>query len=108
MEGRSGEMGIKPEVGNLILDMSQVNPRGGAPRFHCELIKRGIRVSEATVICLVALSHAHRKTIHIHVTNSSIAASTGQRGWFEILFSVSGNPHSLPLPDVSRDTPFFL
>src|SRR5258708_2357166 len=46
LEGRPS---VSNEVRNLIRKMSLANPRWGAPRIHGELLKLGIRVSQATV-----------------------------------------------------------
>jgi hypothetical protein len=44
-----GSPAISTEVRDLIRQMSRANPLWGAPRVHCELLKLGITVSQATV-----------------------------------------------------------
>jgi len=44
-----GRRSIPKEVRDLILNMSRTNPLWGAPRIHGELLKLGIKVSQATV-----------------------------------------------------------
>jgi putative transposase len=46
---RSGRPSVDREVSKLIGQISSVNPLWGAPRFHGELLKLGIEVSQATV-----------------------------------------------------------
>src|SRR5215475_566227 len=46
---RSGRPAISAELRDLIRRMSSANPLWGAPRIHGELLKLGIRVSQATV-----------------------------------------------------------
>ena len=46
---RPGRPKISPEIRNLIRRMSNANPLWGAPRIHGELLKLGIKVSQATV-----------------------------------------------------------
>ena len=47
--GKSGRPGISKDVRGLIRTMSKNNSLWGAPRIHCELLKLGINVSQATV-----------------------------------------------------------
>ena len=47
--GASGRPGISKDVRELIRTMSKNNSLWGAPRIHCELLKLGINVSQATV-----------------------------------------------------------
>ncbi len=47
--GRPGRPRISPEIRDLIRRMSNANPLWGAPRIHGELLKLGIKVSQATV-----------------------------------------------------------
>jgi hypothetical protein len=44
-----GLPGVNREIRELIRQMSTANPLWGAPRIHCELLKLGIEVSQATV-----------------------------------------------------------
>jgi putative transposase len=44
-----GRPRINPEIRNLIRRMSNANPLWGAPRIHGELLKLGIKISQATV-----------------------------------------------------------
>src|SRR5262249_27656166 len=46
---RSGRPKIDTEIRALIRRMSKDNPLGGAPRIHGELLKLGIKISQATV-----------------------------------------------------------
>ena len=55
---REGRPTVRPEIRDLIRQMSLANPRWGAPRIHGELLKLGIQVSQATVANYMA---RHRK-----------------------------------------------
>jgi transposase InsO family protein len=46
---RSGRPPVPPDVRTLIRTMSQKNPLWGAPRIHGELLKLGVKSSQATV-----------------------------------------------------------
>jgi putative transposase len=46
---RPGRPRISPEIRDLIRRMSNANPLWGAPRIHGELLKLGIKISQATV-----------------------------------------------------------
>src|SRR5262245_20234402 len=46
---RSGRPMVRAEVRDLIWRMSRANPLWGAPRIHGELLKLGLKVSQATV-----------------------------------------------------------
>jgi putative transposase len=46
---RPGRPRINPQIRDLIRCMSKANPLWGAPRIHGELLKLGIKVSQATV-----------------------------------------------------------
>ena len=46
---RSGRPRTSPEIRDLIRRMSNANPLWGAPRIHGELLKLGIKISQATV-----------------------------------------------------------
>ena len=46
---RPGRPKIRTEIRDLIRRMSKANPLWGAPRIHGELLKLGIRISQATV-----------------------------------------------------------
>jgi putative transposase len=46
---RPGRPRISPEIRDLIRRMSKANPLWGAPRIHGELLKLGIKISQATV-----------------------------------------------------------
>src|SRR6185295_6124843 len=46
---RLGRPRTSPEIRDLIRRMSQANPLWGAPRIHGELLKLGIKISQATV-----------------------------------------------------------
>ena len=47
--GRCGRPCVSGETRDLIRQMSKANPLWGAPRIHGELLKLGIKVSQATV-----------------------------------------------------------
>ena len=47
--GRPGRPRTSPEIRDLIRRMSNANPLWGAPRIHGELLKLGIKISQATV-----------------------------------------------------------
>jgi putative transposase len=47
--GRTGRPPVAADIRALIRTMAQENPLWGAPRVHGELLKLGVRVSEATV-----------------------------------------------------------
>lgn len=47
--GKTGRPAVSREVRELIRTMSRANPLWGAPRLHGELLKLGIRLSQATV-----------------------------------------------------------
>ena len=46
---RPGRPKISPDIRDLIRRMSNANPLWGAPRIHGELLKLGIKISQATV-----------------------------------------------------------
>src|SRR5258708_29987658 len=46
---RPGRPRISPEIRDLIRRMSNANPLWGGPRIHGELLKLGIKISQATV-----------------------------------------------------------
>jgi putative transposase len=46
---RLGRPKISPDIRDLIRRMSNANPLWGAPRIHGELLKLGIKISQATV-----------------------------------------------------------
>jgi hypothetical protein len=46
---RSGWLSVDREVRDLIRHVNSANPLWGAPRIHGELLKLGIRISQATV-----------------------------------------------------------
>ena len=47
--GRPGRPRVPKETRDLIRTISRENPLWGAPRIHSELIKLGIRISEASL-----------------------------------------------------------
>ena len=47
--GKSGRPCVRPEIRELIRQMSSANPLWGAARIHGELLKLGIEISQATV-----------------------------------------------------------
>jgi putative transposase len=55
---RLGRPTVSPDVRALIRRMSQANPLWGAPRIHGELLKLGIKVSQASVAKSICASRA--------------------------------------------------
>jgi hypothetical protein len=53
-----GHCSTRPKIGTEIPDsirrMSQANPLWGAPRIHGELLKLGIKISQATVGLIIS------------------------------------------------------
>ena len=47
--GKSGRPRVSREIRELMRQMSSANPLWGAPRIHGELLKLGIKISQATV-----------------------------------------------------------
>jgi putative transposase len=47
--GKSGRPCVRPEIRELIRQMSSANPLWGAPRIQGELLKLGIQISQASV-----------------------------------------------------------
>ena len=47
--GKSGRPCVRPEIRELVRQMSSANPLWGAPRIHGELLKLGIQISQASV-----------------------------------------------------------
>jgi transposase InsO family protein len=75
----------------LIRTMSSENPIWGAPRIHSELLKLGIKVSEASVKYMVRSpkppSQTWRTFLDNHVSQlASIDFFTVHTVWFEVLF----------------------
>ena len=57
---RLGRPVVPREIRALIRDMSDANPRWGAPRIHGELLKLGIEVCQATVAKYMVRRRHHR------------------------------------------------
>jgi putative transposase len=90
--GRSGRPRVPKETRDLIRIMSRENPLWGAPRIHGELLKLGIKISEATVAKYMVRhqkppSQTWKTFLHNHVSQlASIDFFTVHTIWFEILF----------------------
>ncbi len=71
---RKGRPVVSTEIRELIRTMSIANPRWGAPRIHGELLKLGIKLSEATVAKYMARrrrppSQTWRTFLNNHMTS---------------------------------------
>jgi putative transposase len=90
--GRPGRPQIPKQTRDLIRTMSRMNIGWGAPRIHSELLKLGIRVSEATVAKYMVRhakppSQTWRTFLTNHVSQlASIDFFTVPTIWFEVLF----------------------
>jgi putative transposase len=90
--GRSGRPCVPNETRNLIRTMSRENPLWGAPRIHGELMKLGIKISEASVAKYMVRhpkppSQTWRTFLDNHVSQlASVDFFTVHTVWFEILF----------------------
>ena len=51
---RPGRPKIGTEIPDLIRRMSKANPLRGAPRIHGELLKLGMKISQATVGLIIS------------------------------------------------------
>jgi putative transposase len=90
--GRRGRPSVPKETRNLIRTMSRQNPLWGAPRIHGELMKLGIKISEASVAKYMVRhpkppSQTWRTFLDNHVSQlASVDFFTVHTVWFEILF----------------------
>ena len=90
--GRSGRPRVSKETRDLIRTMSRDNPTWGAPRIHGELLKLGIKISQASVAKYMVRhskppSQTWRTFLANHVSQLvSIDFFTVHTIWFEILF----------------------
>jgi putative transposase len=90
--GRSGRPKVPKEARDLIRTMSRENPLWGAPRIHSELLKLGIKLSQASVARYRVRnpkppSQTWRTFLNNHVSQlASIDFFTVHTVWFQILF----------------------
>ena len=90
--GRSGRPRVPKETRDLIRIMSRENPLWGAPRIHSELLKLGVRISQASVAKYMVRnpkppSQTWRTFLTNHVSQLvSVDFFTVHTVWFEILF----------------------
>jgi putative transposase len=90
--GQPGRPCVPKETRNLIRLMSRENPLWGAPRIHGELMKLGIKISEASVAKYMVRnpkppSQTWRTFLDNHVSQlASVDFFTVHTVWFEILF----------------------
>ncbi|HKF01982.1 MAG TPA: integrase core domain-containing protein, partial [Candidatus Sulfotelmatobacter sp.] len=90
--GRSGRPRVSKETRDLIRTMSRDNATWGAPRIHGELLKLGIKISQASVAKYMVRhpkppSQTWRTFLANHVSQLvSIDFFTVHTIWFEILF----------------------
>ena len=85
--------GVPADVrASILREMSTMNPLWGAPRIHGELMKLGIKISEASVAKYMVRnpkppSQTWRTFLGNHVSQlASVDFFTGHTVWFEILF----------------------
>jgi putative transposase len=70
---RSGRRPVDCETRKLVREMCFANPLWGAPRIHGELLKLGIKVSQATVAkCMVRRSHRPSPTWRSFLHNQAL------------------------------------
>jgi transposase InsO family protein len=90
--GRRGRPRVPKDTRDLIRTMSRANPIWGAPRIHGELMKLGIKISEASVAKYMVRqpkppSQTWRTFLNNHVPQlASVDFFTVYTVWFEILF----------------------
>ena len=90
--GRSGRPQVLKQVRDLIRTVSRNNPLWGAPRIHSELMKLGIKISEASVAKYMVRSpkppsQTWRTFLNNHVAQvASVDFFTVPTVWFEVLF----------------------
>jgi len=90
--GKSGRPQVPKEIRDLIGTMSRENSIWGAPRIHSELMKLGIKISEASIAKYMARnpkppSQTWRTFLHNHVSQLvSVDFFTVHTVWFEVLF----------------------
>jgi transposase InsO family protein len=90
--GRPGGPCVPKETRQLIRTISHENPLWGAPRIHSELLKLGIKISEASVAKYMVRnpkppSQTWRTFLDNHVSQlASVDFFTVHTVWFEVLF----------------------
>jgi hypothetical protein len=90
--GKSGRPQVSKDIRNLIRAMSRDNPIWGAPRIYSELLKLGIKVSEASIAKYMIRSpkppsQPWRTFLNNHVSQlASVDFFTVHTVWFEVLF----------------------
>src|SRR5262249_37350121 len=90
--GRSGRPRVPKETRDLIRTISRQNPLWGAPRIHRELLKLGIRISQASVAKYMVRhpkppSQTWRTFLNNHVRQlASVDFFTVHTVWFQVLF----------------------
>src|SRR5215467_10965001 len=90
--GRPGRPCVPKETRDLIRTMSRDNPIWGAPRIHGELMKLGIKISEASVAKYMVRapkppSQTWRTFLNNHVAQiASVDFFTVHTVWFQVLF----------------------
>jgi putative transposase len=90
--GRSGRPQVPKETRDLIRTMSRENPLWGAPRIHSELLKLGVKISQASIAKYMVRSpkppsQTWRTFLNNHVSQLvSVDFFTVHTVWFEILF----------------------
>jgi len=90
--GRPGRPQISKATRDLIRTMSRMNVLWGAPRIHSELLKLGLRVSEATIAKYMVRhqkppSQNWRTFLTNHVSQlASVDFFTVPTIWFDVLF----------------------
>ena len=90
--GRPGRPRVPKETRDLIRTMSRENAIWGAPRIHGELMKLGIKISEASVAKYMVRhpkppSQTWRTFLNNHVSQlASVDFFTVHTVWFELLF----------------------
>ncbi len=90
--GKPGRPRVPNETRDLIRTMSRENPLWGAPRIHSELLKLGVKVSQASVAKYMVRhpkppSQTWRTFLSNHVSQlASVDFFTVHTVWFEVLF----------------------
>ena len=90
--GKAGRPQVPKQIRDLIRTISRENPIWGAPRIYSELMKLGIKVSEASVAKYMVRSpkppsQTWRTFLNNHVSQlASVDFFTVHTIWFEVLF----------------------
>src|SRR5215467_4884141 len=90
--GKAGRPQVPKEIRDLIRTISRENPIWGAPRIYSELMKLGVKVSEASVAKYMVRSpkspsQTWRTFLNNHVSQlASVDFFTVHTIWFEVLF----------------------